>query len=492
MKKKIVLLNPPFALKPEPQVPLSVLAAGALLDQSGYDVKVVNGSTEPDFVARTMALCADAVCLGISSMTGHQIAGGVAASRAVKQRFPGLPIIWGGWHGSILPEQTAADPAVDVVVRGQGERTMLELVQAWESGNHDVSGIAGIAHKNNDGIALTAPRRFEDINHFPPLPYHLADVESILSHRAANPQLGRMLEYSSSQGCPNGCTFCAEPLVMGRRWSGLAAERVVDEWKFLVRKYNLSAIHFVDSNFFVDRSRVELICHGIIDARLPLTWHNANATVASLAGYQPEMWELLAASGCRSILVGAESGSQHMLDLVDKNCTTDDILNVAGAGNRYGIMISFSFMTGLPSPSGPEGTWREFKATMRLIHDVLRVNKGNDIKLFLYTPYPGSPLYEVSLAKGLKVPDTLLEWSRFELVNATTPWVSPRFKETVDLARMFVIPSLQRGAAMGYRPFTLIRRLLAWLSGLRLRHGYFGFPVEYRILHWWWKRKGVV
>lgn len=494
--KKVVLLNPPFCQHPVAQTPLSVMAAASLLDSQGYKVEIVNGSIEPDYVGEVVEKCRGAICLGISAMTGHQIRGGITASLAVCKMYPNLPIVWGGWHASILPQETARDTAVDIVVRGQGEKTFTELVQAMESGDGEFSQIKGLAFKNQGEVIVNEERPFEDINHFPSMPYHLIDVERILNRRSKMPGEGRVLDYASSQGCPNACSFCAEPLVMKRRWSGLSAERVVDEWAFLAMNYDLSAVNLVDSNFFVNRQRVETICSQIIKRQLSITWHNANGSVNALAAYDREMWKLLAKSGCRSILVGAESGEQKMLDLLNKRCMADDILKIADLSQQFEIQTSFSFMTGLPPVAGMDEIRKEFKATMKIIHQILRTNKCHDIKLFLYTPYPGSPLYLKSLKYGLHVPQSLSEWSRFELTNITTPWISNRFKQQVEQARAFAIPYFQReyplGGSVKCSVFALFKRLLSWLAGLRLRYAFFSFPLEY----WWlqrrWKQKGLI
>jgi anaerobic magnesium-protoporphyrin IX monomethyl ester cyclase len=487
--RKIVLVNPPFASKPEPQVPLSIMAASALLAVEGYKIDIVNGSMDAGFVNKAVESCSDAVCIGISAMTGFQIKGGLAVSSAVRENFPNLPIVWGGWHSAILPRETVYEAVVDAVVIGQGERALYELVKTWETGNGELGEIAGIGYKKSGQTVLTAMRQFENINNFPSMPYHLVDVEPILRYRAQNGQ-GRIMEYSSSQGCPNGCTFCAEPLVMHRRWSGLAADRVVSEWKFLSKKYELNAINLVDSNFFVDCKRVEAICRGVINEKLHITWHNANATINYLTGFDSGMWKLLYASGCRSILVGAESGSQDMLELVDKKCTVEDILTVAELSRRYGIEISFSFMTGLPPEKSQAGSEREFKDTVRLIYDILRIDKRHDIKLFLYTPYPGTPLYLRSLELGLQAPQRLEDWSNYELINITTPWIKNGFKDKVDMVRRFAIPYFRRDNNGAYGISDMIKKLLIYLLGLRLKYGFFGLPVDYWLVKKHWKHKG--
>ncbi len=107
--KKIVLLNPPFSRHPVAQTPLSVIASAALLDQDGFVVEIINGSIEPEYVKQVLEKCRGAICLGISSMTGYQIRAGISTSLAVREMFPSLPIVWGGWHASILPQETARD-----------------------------------------------------------------------------------------------------------------------------------------------------------------------------------------------------------------------------------------------------------------------------------------------------------------------------------------------------------------------------------------------
>ena len=461
-----------------------------MLAAEGYQIGVINGSTDSDYIKNTIEACSESVCLGISAMTGFQINGGLAVSRAVREKYPALPIVWGGWHGAILPRETVENQAVDVVVRGQGERALYELVKIWEAGKRDVSTVLGIGYKANGQAVLSPVRQFENVNNFPAMPYHLADVEPILRYRALNGQ-GRMMEYSSSQGCPNGCTFCAEPLVMGRRWAGLDAERVVSEWKFLAKRYELNSINLVDSNFFVDRKRVEEICRGVINEKLKINWHNANATINYLAGFDSDMWELLYASRCRSILVGAESGSQDMLEMVDKKCTVEDILKVAESSRKHGIEISFSFMTGLPPGNEKTGPEKEFKDTIRLIYDILKINKRHDIKIFLYTPYPGSPLYQRSLELGLHPPQRLEDWSNYELINTTTPWIRDSFKNKVDVVRSFIIPYYQRDNKDVQGLLAVIRKVLSYISGLRLKYGYFGLALDYWLVKKRWQHKSV-
>lgn len=135
---KIVLFRPPPLPRKSfnPNVPLSLLAIAAPLEKMGYIVKIVDGCVDEDYKEKVLKLVNGAICLGITSITGYQIKGGLEVSKAVKEKYPHIPIVWGGWHPTLLPKQTVACPYVDIVVKGQGERTFAELVECLRKKYH--------------------------------------------------------------------------------------------------------------------------------------------------------------------------------------------------------------------------------------------------------------------------------------------------------------------------------------------------------------------
>src|SRR5689334_7531264 len=150
-QKKIVFFFPAFSSQ-EATAPLGILAVSTPLLRAGYDVRIIDSTITPRFQERVLREVEDAICLCVSLVTGPMIRETVEMGRTVKPRYPDLPIVLGGWHPSLLPDQTLAADFVDAVVVGQGEDALLEVVQHLEAGE-SLKGIAGVGYKNAGRIA---------------------------------------------------------------------------------------------------------------------------------------------------------------------------------------------------------------------------------------------------------------------------------------------------------------------------------------------------
>jgi len=453
--------------------------------KEGYDVYAVDSVVEKDGVAAAKDLIADALCVGVTAQTGYQIHEGLMVSELTKQIAPSVPVVWGGWHPSALPEQTASHPHVDVVVRGQGELTFLDLVHHFEKGEA-IGGVAGITYKVGGRVISTPDRPFEDLNNFPPLPYDLIDVEE---HIFVQEFSDRCLNYVTSQGCPWRCGFCADPRTYRRRWSALKAERVVDEIEGLANKYDVDGFTFDDDNFFVNEKRVAQICQGFLDRGLKVNWGCAPGRVDELLRYGDETWELMRRSGLKVIFTGAESGSDVALSLMTKDFEVQDTLAYQRKCKAHGIKVSFSFMMGLPhQPEDPVGRSRmieeEFHKTLTLI-DVLIRNGPHNIMFYFYTPYPGTPLYDLSKECGLEEPGSLEGWAKWDLESINAPWISKKYRKVLEQLMRHIFPNLS-GQFGRTGPTT---HALAWAQGLlrrtaafRWRTRFFELPLEYWLI----------
>lgn len=472
------------------QAPLALLAVAGLLDQEGYEIKIISSSLSKDPVSEVLSSCVDAICLGISSMTGYQILDGLHVARTVKKKYPTLPIVWGSWHPSLEPEQTLESPYVDIVIRGQGERSLTELVHAIER-KKPLKGILGVSYKENGKIIHNPERPIEDINSFPPLPFHLIDVKKYLY----NTEYGhRVINYISSYGCPFRCRFCEVQTIYKRRWSGLKAERMLDDIKHLVDKFGVDGVAFHDNSFFISKERVRKFCQGLIDRKIKIGWYAYGGT-RELLRYEDNLWHLMKKSGLHGILIGAESGYPKMLDFIQKDATVEDTINFAKKCEKHDIKIVFSFFVGVPWDPNMKKTKalvrKEFEHTIKLIDKIVSMNRRHRIILSFYTPYPGSPLYSESLKCGFRPPESLEEWGDFRLEWNTTPWIPAELGRMIEYLSTYVFMFLDLESynwitdrirnKMFRVLFKFVFKMFENIVLFRWKHKFFRLPVDYKI-----------
>lgn len=501
LKKKVVLYFPKVFSDTRPWhgTPLALLAASSLLDREGYKIKIISDFLFPNHIEEVVKECQDSICLGFSCMTGFQIYDALRVADAVRASNPNLPIIWGGWHPSILPEETAQDSRVDVVIGGQGERKFAEVVERFYQGA-SLDGIAGVTYKLPDGSIKSSPNNvLEDVNNFPPCPYHLVDIEKCL---LVTEYGRRTIQYISSQGCPHRCGFCIEPVVNRQRWSGLSAERVVTDWEHLYKEYHVDAIAVYDSNFFVNKKRVYDICTGLLSKGIKIKWGNANGRIPQLIQYEPEVWEAMEKSGCQMILTGAESGSQKTLDLVHKDMDVSQIKLFTELCRRYHIRIFYSYLIGLPWSKDKRENEKfieeEFTQTFSQIDNMMNIENGNRFSISVYTPFPGSELYQRALEMGFQAPKTLIGWSNFMALpedaferDISRKWITKDQSLKVVMVTQYIFGLLDiptRDVITKRITNPLFRAVfhLCWNFGmllaiLRWRFKFFAFPVDFWI-----------
>src|SRR5579862_6361800 len=265
MSRKIVFFFPSFASS-EATAPLGILAVATPLLRAGYTVRLIDSTITPNYKKRVLEEVKDAICLCVSLVTGPMIRETVEIARAVKEWRPDFPVILGGWHLSLLPKQTLEAEFVDVVVRGQGEETLLELVQHIESG-YAIDLIQGIGFKRDGKVAFTTERPLKPLVEMPPKAYELADFDAYerLCGR-------RWAMYTSSLACPFNCAYCTNGGVYGRKWNALPAEQVVEETVDLTRRYGLEMLWIVDDNFLVDIERGLHIAEGLVREKAQFKW----------------------------------------------------------------------------------------------------------------------------------------------------------------------------------------------------------------------------
>ncbi len=419
-KGKVVLFQPYVfsATRPYYGVPLQLLGISRDLDQEGYEIKIITPITHEKHIESAVKEAEGAICFGITAMTGYAIYDGLNAARAIRKKYPKMPIVWGGWHPSILPRETCEDENVDIVVKGQGERTFTELVHALDEGK-SIKDIQGICYKDGNGKVIeNCDRPLESLDNFPRIPYHLVDVQKFVN---SIDYAERAINYYTSYGCPHRCIFCVEQIVNKQRWAGLSPEKAAEEVDSLKRMYGIDAVQIIDSNFFVGQDRGKRFAKRLLELGTNIKWGNVNGRVKQLASLSDETWDLMKRSGLACILVGAESGDQETLDYMQKDITVDDTLKLTEKCAKYDVKILASFLAGFPRSKDPEECHsmvdKEINSAFWLIDKMFSIYPRIRMMFALYLPYPSTALFTQCKELGLEIPKKLEDWDDY-LVQA--------------------------------------------------------------------------
>jgi radical SAM superfamily enzyme YgiQ (UPF0313 family) len=420
--RKVLLYNPQAVFY---TMPLALLAVGSALDPQRYEVCIVDGRLERDPLATVLDEVDDALCLGITVLSGAPIRDALRITRAAKARRPDLPIVWGGWHPSLFPVETLDEQGIDATVVGQGEVTFAALVDRLAHGAK-LSGLHGTVARSN-GQPCRGPRRpLTDLNELPSHSYDLIPVEAYFERKGR-----RQLDYISSTGCRFRCAFCADPFVYGRHWVALEAPRLVDEMAHLWRRYQFDDLSFQDESFFTDPQRVATMARGFLRRNLRFSWQ-ATLRADQGARLPDEVLSLCRRSGLRRLIVGVESGSPEILDRITKDTSLDQVLESAGKLARHDVGATFSFIVGFPGESDAS-----VQATLDLIKRLRAMSPQFETPIFYFKPYPGSRLSREVVQQGYTLPRTLEEWACFDYLGSSGPWVSAEKRRLVERFKFF-------------------------------------------------------
>lgn len=456
-----------------PLFPYSLLPIAGVLLEAGHQVRVLDARVEE--LSTVDPETFDIV--GITSISGYQVAGGLAAARYVRKRVPAVPIVWGGVHASSAPEETIRHPLVDIVVRGEGERTFLNLIDALDKNTslHEVTGLTFI----EDGeVVSTEDTPFIDLDETPFLPYHLVNME-LYPHFARKPSRAF---YESSRGCPNNCGFCYNRAMHKRKWRPKSATRVLDELEYISDLLKPDFICQMDDNFSVSKKRVQEIASGMIERGIRCEWP-MYSRFDHAVNYDSEFLKTLKESGCTSMSFGGESGSQRILDWMCKGITPDQMRETAALLKKYDIGCGVMFMAGFP-----DETDDEFRATLDLIDELVAIYPKLEPKLTIYTPFPGTALYQDAIEHGFKEPGSLEAWGNYRYgVVDNSPWLKGRRRSTLRTACFlsvtdFTARGLKSTRFKDKKLWYLAHRVLGVSARFRWKHKFFRFGYEFRLL----------
>ncbi len=374
--------------------PTGLCYIASVLRQEGYCVSILDATAENIGLSKTVDRIVDfnpdivgITCDSSKVFNGHEVV------RDLKRKIPHLITVAGGAHITAVAERTLNEfPLFDMLVIGEGEITFKEIVEACNRGI-SLRRVKGIAFKENDELVFTEPR--ERIKNLDDLPFPAYDLLPTLQ-KYYWPYFNNVYGYpaftiSVTRGCPHHCNFC-DNRVFGSHYTTHGPEFTVSLIETFVKKYGIKHLVFDDDNLLVNKKYILNVLGLMIEKRLKVSFSCAGRVDT----IDEERVEKLKEAGCKLLMFGMESGSQRMLESMNKKITLDQIRHAVQLTRKYKINVLGFFILGFPG---------ETEATMQETVDFIREIKPTDVTVQPFVPFPGSPIYEKALALGDYVED---------------------------------------------------------------------------------------
>lgn len=331
---------------------------------------------------------------------------------ATKEVDASIKTLMGGPHASLLAEDVLEEnPNLDAVVCGEGDITVPELVNGWDSGG--IANVKGIVFRENGRILRNPPRPLiDDLDELPYPARHLLPMD-----RYKLFETFKIVTMISSRGCPYGCHYCSVSAIYGRKWRARSAKNVVDEMEHLWDNYDVDVIMFFDDNFDLDRKRTENICDEIMERGLDIPWGYESSIMSTDRGHLKKLRE----AGCKIISYEIETASQKSITTMKKDISTQEMKEVMSNSKDLGMLRIANVILGLP------GETRE--DVMESIELMKELNPEYPL-FFLPTPYPGTKFHDTAEKMGMIKE---LDWSKYTTANPIIETQELSLKEVREL-----------------------------------------------------------
>ena len=413
---KILLINPPQTFFPGSDIPTANLPLGLLyvatvLEEAGYKTEILDAfMTDLPFrkkgeiteVGLTYKKIKEKIkkikpeIVGIGNPFTSQVDHAIKVANIVKEIDSSILTVVGGPHVTVVPIQFLEEAKnVDIVVIGEGEYTMLDIVK-FSEGKKKLKDIQGIAFRIGNKLVLNSSRPFiEDLDQLPYPAYHLVDMEKYLNPKKIEYRSfqKRAISMITSRGCPFNCNFCSVHLHMGKAFRAHSVDYIVNQIEYLVNKYRVKTIYFEDDNLTFDIKRFEAICDKIIAKGIKFQWETPNGVRADYLTL--DLLKKMKKTGCQSVFVGVESGDQQVLDnIIGKNLRLNNVVKFAYMCKKIGLRTGAFYIIGFPG---------ETKETMtKTVEFALMLKRKYDVGMHLLfaTPSYGARLYEKCKQNG--------------------------------------------------------------------------------------------
>jgi radical SAM superfamily enzyme YgiQ (UPF0313 family) len=488
----VILFNPRSA-NSKPRIPNSILQVAASIEGQ-FDYFFVDGNMETDPEKKIINYIQQHSIgyFGCTAMPGPQLKQAIPISKKIKQLFPHIHIIWGGYFPSNQPEVVLGSGYIDFIINGPGDVCFPALLKKLEQGATDFENLPNLIFKKNGQTVFTKKDGIYDQDTLPPFPYEKLNQAYPLKKYLGKTFLGsKTIAYHSSFGCPFTCSFCAVVPIYNARWKGKSAQNIYNDIQFLHTRFGGNAIEFMDNNFFVSEKRVVEFSNLIKDDGM-VWW--GEGRIDTIDKYSDASLKTMRDAGCKMIFLGAETGNDEILKQMDKGGTQSgaQIKKFAERMARFDIIPEMSFVLGTPVGDEKKVN-KQIDEDIKFIKEIKAINPHTEIIIYVYSPVPteGSELYEQVKATGFKFPEKLEDWindtwANFDLrKNPLTPWLKPYM---IDKIKNF------ETVLNGYYPTVSDLKMGGWkrksiklISSARYKLGAYQAPYEIKALQKLWK-----
>ena len=491
---KIILFNPRSA-KGKHRIPNSILQVAASIHDT-FEYVFIDGNLEQDPWRKIEEYLKTGAFkyFGSTVMPGPQLKQAIPFTKRVKEQFPHVITIWGGYFAANQYRTSLESGYVDYIINGPGDNTFPRLLQAIEEKQTTtIPLIENLIYKNEKGhILKTAKEGLLDQDNLNDFPYDYLDRFYPVQNYLAKTFMGnKTLSYHSSMGCPFSCSFCAVVPIYNAKWKGMSAKRIYKDVKYFKDKYHIDAVEFHDNNFFTSKKRVLEFSELILNDGISY-WGEGRIDTINL--YSDEELALMRKAGCKMIFLGAETGNDAVLKQMNKGGTQSGamIKEFVLRMKKADIIPELSFVLGMPAPTEKE-VYDQILWDINFIKEIKAINPNAEIIIYLFSPVPteGSKLYQQILDAGFTFPEKLEDWispswENFDLrKNPLTPWLKPYMIDTIK--NFETVLNGYYPTVSDFRVKGLKRTLLKTVSSLRYKTGIYKYPYEIKLLHKIWK-----
>jgi len=458
------------------RVPESLLAISALPVKCGYRVVILDQRIEKKWKEKLKEyLKTGPLCVGITSMTGEQLKYAVGIIDFIKS-ISDIPIVFGGPHATLLPEQTLKYKNIDIVAVGEGDYTFYEILESFKN-KKDLKNVKGIYYKKNGKVHHTGPREaVKDLDSLPDYSYSLINIGK---YETFDLKGGKSISIITSRGCPHRCKFCAIPIIYPA-WRGYSIKKIIKKIKRLQRNYSISNFYFQDDNLGGNFPRFVDLITELSNLEKEIRWGTLGIRADTLSLLTDEQLELIYKSGCHDLDIGVETGSHRVNKFINKGETIETIIKGNRRLAKFPIKLKYTFIIGFPTE-----TKQEREESLDLALRLQKENPNAYTLFFTFTPVMGTDFFNLAVKYGFKNPQSLEGWANLRFEDWLEKYPSWLSKADIKEIEVISLVSYLANKNVFYKftrfPFKILFLLYYPIARFRFKKKFFHFPLELKL-----------